>query len=278
MQGASAMKAFYQSHPGGTFVGDMTTCPFPLHVHESIELSYIVKGDCTMHIDDQTYTLYPGDFAIAFPLVPHSFESLSTDIEGMALFFMADAIDEFSNTFHKMMPVTPVVRSADVPADALLALDRLSGMKGTEYRPTRMACLHLLLATLLSAMTLRPAETQNEKGLADRVIKYIFDHACENITLSSTAHGLGISESHLSHLFSQQFHINFRRFVNAIRIDKAEALMRDPDMTLTAICYSCGYENMRTFRRAFVRETGMLPTAYLQKMRGETPFIAPIDA
>ena len=54
--------------------------------------------------------------------------------------------------------------------------------------------------------------------------------------------------------------------------------MRDPDMTLTAICYSCGYENMRTFRRAFVRETGMLPTAYLQKMRGEAPFIAQIDA
>lgn len=272
------MKAFYQSHPGGMFVGDMTTSPFPLHVHETIELSYIIKGDCVMQIDDDFYTLYPGDIAITFPLVPHSIDQLTTDSQGLVLFFLADGIDEFSNTFHKMMPVSPVVRAADVPQDALLALDRLSQMKGTEYRPTRLACLHLLLANLLSAMELRQAETQNEKGLADRVIKYIFDHACENITLSSTAHGLGISESHLSHLFSQQFHINFRRFVNAIRIDKAEALMRDPDMTLTAICYSCGYENMRTFRRAFVRETGMLPTAYLQKMRGEAPFIAQIDA
>ena len=272
------MKAFYQSHPGGMFVGDMTTSPFPLHVHETIELSYIIKGDCVMQIDDDSYTLYPGDIAVTFPLVPHSIDQLTTDSQGLVLFFLADGIDEFSNTFHKMMPVSPVVRAADVPQDALLALDRLSQMKGTEYRPTRLACLHLLLANLLSAMELRPAETQNEKGLADRVIKYIFDHACENITLSSTAHGLGISESHLSHLFSQQFHINFRRFVNAIRIDKAEALMRDPDMTLTAICYSCGYENMRTFRRAFVREMGMLPTAYLQKMRGEAPFIAQIDA
>ena len=272
------MKAFYQSHPGGMFVGDMTTCPFPLHVHETIELTYVTEGDCTMQIDDDIYTLYPGDIAIAFPLVPHSFEQMNTNIKGLAMFFLADSISEFANTFHKMMPVSPVVRAADVPQDALLALDRLSQMKGTEYRPTRLACLHLLLANLLSAMELRQAETQNEKGLADRVIKYIFDHACENITLSSTAHGLGISESHLSHLFSQQFHINFRRFVNAIRIDKAEALMRDPDMTLTAICYSCGYENMRTFRRAFVRETGLLPTAYLQKMRGEGIVGAKIDA
>ena len=247
-------------------------------MQETIELTYVTEGDCTMQIDDDIYTLYPGDIAIAFPLVPHSFEQMNTNIKGLAMFFLADSISEFANTFHKMMPVSSVLRAANVPPDALLALDRLSEMKGTDYHPLRLACLHLLLANVLASMEFRPSETVNEKGLADRVVKYIFEHACENITLSSTAHGLGISESHLSHLFSQQFHINFRRFVNAIRIDKAESLMRDPDMTLTAICYSCGYENMRTFRRAFVRETGMLPTAYLQKMRGEAPFIAPIEA
>jgi two-component system response regulator YesN len=75
---------------------------------------------------------------------------------------------------------------------------------------------------------------------------------------------VGISQSHLSHLFSQRFHVNFRRFVNAIRVDRAKMLMRDPRMTLTSICYSCGYENIRTFRRAFVRESGMLPSEYQQ--------------
>ena len=56
--------------------------------------------------------------------------------------------------------------------------------------------------------------------------------------------------------------------MNAIRIDRARMLMRDPRMTLTDISGRCGYENMRTFRRAFVRETGLLPTAYLQQLRG----------
>lgn len=274
------MKAFYQTHMGNLFVGDMTHDPFPLHVHETLELSYVTQGSCTVQIDGKLYDVQPGDIAISFPLVPHSFEALTPDCEGLVVFFQADSIEEFAATFHKLSPVCPVLRAEKVPEDARFALARLSGMKGREQEGTtmRLTYLHLLLAHLVAAMELQPAQTTNERGLADRVIKYIFDHACENITLSSTAHGLGISESHLSHLFSQQFQINFRRFVNAIRIDKAEALMRDPNMTLTAICYSCGYENMRTFRRAFVRETGLLPTAYLQKMRGDSAFSAQVEA
>ena len=272
------MKAFYETRNGTMFVGSMTTYPFPLHVHEMLELSYILEGDCTMQIDGKTYLLKPGDLAIAFPLVPHSYEQLSPDVKGFAAFFLADSITEFANTFHKLVPMKPVLRANEVPEDARFAIKRMLEHPGAEYHPTRLAYLHLLMAHVLNSMEFRPSQQMNEKGLADRVVKYIFDHACENITLASTAHSLGISESHLSHLFSQQFHVNFRRFVNAIRIDKAEALMRDPTLTLTAICYSCGYENMRTFRRAFVRETGLLPTAYLQKMRGDDAFSASIEA
>lgn len=272
------MKAFYQTHVGTLFVGEMTVYPFPLHVHEMLELIYILQGESLVQIDGENYLLKAGDIALAFPLVPHSFEQQSSDVKGFTTFFLADSISEFSNTFHTMLPVKPVLKAADVPEDARFAIQRLMEHPGNEYYPTRLAYLHVLLAHVLGAMEFRSADQLNEKGLADRVVKYIFDHACENITLSTTAHGLGISESHLSHLFSQQFHINFRRFVNAIRIDKAESLMRDPTMTLTAICYACGYENMRTFRRAFVRETGMLPTEYLQKMRGENAISAKIEA
>lgn len=272
------MKAFYETRGGTLFVGPMTRYPFPLHVHEMLELAYVIHGDCVMQIGGENYLLKAGDLAINFPLVPHSFEQLSSDVSGFTAFFLADSISEFSNTFHTLMPVSPVLRADRIPQEVHYAIDRLMEHPGNEYFPTRLAYLHVLLAHVMDAMEFQPAEQMNEKGLADRVVKYIFDHACENITLSNAAHSLGISESHLSHLFSQQFRINFRRFVNAIRIDKAEALMRDPTMTLTAICYACGYENMRTFRRAFVRETGLLPTAYLQKLRDENALVTSFDA
>lgn len=272
------MKAFYETRSENLFVGEMTHYPYPLHVHEIVELIGIREGSCTMQIDGKPYELNAGDIAIMFPLVPHSYDSLSEDIHGFASFFLSDTIEEFAGTFHTMLPVEPVLRAGSVPAEARLAIDQLMSTPNEQYSPSRLAYLHLLLASVLHAMQFQPTGAFNERGLAYRVVKYIFDHAFESITLTSAAHGLGVSESHLSHLFSQQFHINFRRFVNAIRIDKAKMLMRDPHMTLTAICYSCGYENMRTFRRAFVRETGLLPTAYLQELRNENGLISAMQA
>jgi len=245
----------------------MTAYPFPLHVHEIVELACVLQGEVTMQIDGQAYELCPGDVALVFPLIPHSFDRLSSDSRGLAAFFLAETIPQFTNTFLNTLPESPVLRSGRVNAEARLAIDRLANDTGGEA--SRLAYLHLMIANLFSEMDFRPIGSYSEQGLAYRVFKYIYDHACEDITLDNAARGLGISYSHLSHLFSQRFHINFRRFVNALRVDRAKMLMRDPRMTLTSICYSCGYENIRTFRRAFVRETGMLPSEYQQSQRAE---------
>lgn len=262
------MKAFYETRNESLFVGSMARYPFPLHVHEVVELVVVESGEFTMQIDGRAWHLGPGDAAIAFPLVPHSYEDdIPSTIRGFAAIFPADTIEEYANVFHTMLPVEPVLRAKDVDPEVHMAIKHLLETSDDEYAPSRLAYLHLLLSSLLHKMRFEPAGAFSERGLAYRVVKYVYDHAFERISLASAAHGLGVSESHLSHLFSQQFQINFRRFVNAIRIDRAKALMRDPHMTLTAVCFSCGYENMRTFRRAFVHETGMLPTAFLQELR-----------
>lgn len=266
------MRLFYETRPESLFLGNMTSYPFPLHVHEIVELACVRRGGCAMQLDGRAYELGPGDIAIAFPLVPHSFDRLSADAQGFAAFFLADAIPEFTGAFLNLLPEEPVLRADAVNDDARRAIERLVEIQNDENAPSRLAYLHLLVANVLHGLTLRPTGAYNERGMASRVVKYIFDHAFEDITLESAARELGISASHLSHLFAQQFHVNFRRFVNAIRIDRARMLMRDPRMTLTDISGRCGYENMRTFRRAFVRETGLLPTAYLQSQRQEAGF------
>lgn len=257
------MKAFYESRPEAFFAGPMTEYPFPLHLHEMVELIVVIRGSCTIQLSGETYDLVPGDAAVAFPLTPHSFDRLDADTLGFTAIFSADSIGEFSAVFRNMLPDSPVIRNEYTAEDVRFAVDRLMALHpdGMES-PMRLAYLHLILSHMLSGMSFRPASDWHERSMGSRVARYVYDHACEQITVASVAKDLSISESHLSHLFARQFQMNFRHYINAIRIDKATQLMHDPNLTLTQISDRCGFDNLRTFRRAFVRETGMLPAAY----------------
>ena len=256
------MNVFYESRNEPNFIGNMTESPFPLHVHEIVELVLILKGGCTIQLDGRSYDLKAGDAAIAFPLTPHSFDVIEPGTNGLSAFFPADTIAEFTTTFHTMLPDEPVLRGAYGIGDVKFAVQKLLGVSSNQSSPLRIAYLNLLLAHILSNLSFHPVSDYRDRGLGARCIRYVYDHACEEISVSTTARYLGISESHLSHMFAQQFQVNFRHFINAIRIDKATMLMRDPFMTLTQIYFQCGYDNARTFRRSFVRETGMLPAAF----------------
>ena len=68
------MKAFYEVRDERVYIGGMTRYPYPLHVHDVVELSCVLRGDCDIQLDGHAYTLHPGDIAVAFPLVPHRYQ------------------------------------------------------------------------------------------------------------------------------------------------------------------------------------------------------------
>ena len=261
------MNTFYEQRPEKLFIGEMTHYPFSTHVHEMTEILCLTAGSAVVTVDEMKYRLFPGDVAVVFPLVPHSYEELSGDIGGLAAIFLPDIIPEYAGTFHGLKPENPVLRAAQTGEELRLAIRRLSGLKMADDLPLCVAYLHVLLAGTLHSLTYCPVYDYRERGLGFRIIQYTTEHACDEITLESASHALGISASHLSHFFSETLHINFRRFINAIRIDKARLMMRDPDLTLTAICDACGFTNMRTFRRAFRAEMGCLPSEHQATLR-----------
>lgn len=41
---------------------------FPLHIHQVIELVHVIQGEIVMQIGPKTYTLKPGQLALAFQM------------------------------------------------------------------------------------------------------------------------------------------------------------------------------------------------------------------
>lgn len=261
------MITFYEHREEKLFIGEMTHFPFPPHVHEVAEMVILTSGSAKINIDGINYLLSPGDAAVVFPLVPHSYEEVSADVGGIAAIFPPDVIPEYAGTFHGLAPESPVLRADRIGPDTRHAVSRLGELNMDDDLPLCVAYLHVLLAGILHSLSYHPVYDYSEQDLANRIMRYVSDHACEEITLETVSHALGISSSHLSHFFAEKLHINFRHFINASRIARARLLMRDPNMTLTEISDACGYSNMRTFRRAFLKEVGCLPSEHMQILR-----------
>lgn len=257
------MNAFYEQRPEKLFIGGMTRFPVATHVHSVAELLTVTQGTAVLTVDERVFRLTPGDSVVIFPLIPHSYDRLEESTRGVVAIFPPDLIPEYANTFHGLLPEDPLLPAARTSLDLRLAVDRLSRLDMHSDLPLCIAYLHVVLAGVLHSLTYRPVYDYSQRGLGFRIMQYISDHAFEEISLDSVSRALGISVSHLSHFFSGRLHTNFRRFINAIRIEKARALMQDPDMTLTEICGLCGYSDMRTFRRAFQAEMGCNPSEYL---------------
>ena len=261
------MNTFYEQRSEKLFIGEMTHSPVPAHVHSLAEMLILTRGSAVVSIDGRAYRLSAGDAVVIFPLVIHSYDELSEDVGGLVSIFPPDIIQEYAGTFHGLQPEDPFLPAEKTCVELRLAVDRLNHLNMDDNLAMCIAYLHVLLAGVLHSLTYRPVYDYSDRGLGHRIIQYISDHAFEEITLESASHALGISASHLSHFFSEQLHTNFRRFINAIRIERARMLMRDPSMTLTEVCDACGYTNMRTFRRAFQAEMGCLPSDHLLALR-----------
>lgn len=263
------LPVFYERRPENLFVGTICDHPFPCHVHDVTEIICLTQGTVEMTIAGETVCLQAGDLAMVFSSIPHSYDYVSADAAGLTLIFTADAIPEYKRTLRSMRPASPLLKAAEVPQELQPVIAQLMSFPQEDQTPLRLAYLHLFLAHLFMKAPLQPVDRNMLTGVTSQALNYVGEHFTEPISLESTARALGISRIHLSHIFSQQLHINFRQYVNSLRIDLACNLLRDPENSISQVAWKCGYGNLRTFHRAFLSQLGMPPNQYRRRFLGD---------
>ncbi len=101
----------------------------------------------------------------------------------------------------------------------------------------------------------------NVHTIVQRVSRYIHDHACEDLSLSSIADMVGVSPSHLSRLFKKEMGVSFLNYVLECKIHAAMILMKETDLSISEIAAKIGYSE-RNFSRVFQKYVHMTPGQY----------------
>jgi transcriptional regulator GlxA family with amidase domain len=71
----------------------------------------------------------------------------------------------------------------------------------------------------------------------------------------------GVSEGHFARSFKQAFGIPPHRYLLTRRIERATALLRDTDLSITEIAFQTGWDSLGTFGRTVHDVTGESPGA-----------------
>src|SRR5947209_5572971 len=113
-------------------------------------------------------------------------------------------------------------------------------------------------------MTGSPAEAQNLRDLAllRRVRDRIDREYAQPLDVEALARGAHMSAGHFSRQFRLAYGESPYGYLMTRRIERAMALLRRGDLSVTDVCFSVGCSSLGTFSTRFTELVGVPPSTY----------------
>lgn len=92
------------------------------------------------------------------------------------------------------------------------------------------------------------------------------------LDIAALAQLVSMSPAHFIRTFKATFGETPHRYLQRRRVERASALLRQGDLSITDICMRVGFSSLGTFSRTFTEIIGRTPSDY---RRTTAPFLAP---
>ena len=117
--------------------------------------------------------------------------------------------------------------------------------------------------------SVRQNQANRESMLAQNIVKTLQDEfSNQDMSLTLLSLRFGIAEKRLSTMIRESTGLSFQGYLEKLRIDHANVLLEQGEMTVDKIACATGYVNDRTFRRAYIRVMGYAPSRHRQLLMG----------
>lgn len=266
------------------------------HWHEEIEIVYFQTGNFILEANMERYPVDTEGLYFIRSGELHRIFSAGRCRES-AVVFSPYLLTFLSNDAAQSRLLTPLAASALRLPRCILPTDPCYTQVLAEYQKIVRQCNNqdgitvtsetqqiFIKAALLNILGLcseygllsssEPSRNQNIEDLKT-VLSYIHAHYSDHIYVRDLASLLSLNEQYFCRMFKKAIGQSPMAYVNAYRIRRACALLRDTTKPVTDICLECGFSNFGNFLREFRKKTGITPLKYRQMSRGGTPASSP---
>ncbi len=238
---------------------------FAMHTHDFFEIEIVVSGEAQTHLNGTPLSLCRGSAQVLSPTDMHDLHVLRP----VTLYKLSVTSDWLSeDSLAELIGVVGAVQFTEQElADLIPLLDLLVKESGSELAERQRLREHLFGCVLCffekaqtvisSSPTAAVAATQQ----IGKSLGYILLNFTGPLSLKEVAEHSHLSSVYFSTVFHQTVGMPFVGYLNELRLNRARQLLRYSQLSVSEICYSCGFNSASHFQRLFKKRFGCSPTA-----------------
>lgn len=232
------------------------------HYHNYYELYFLREGSCSYFIDDKSYDIKAGDLVLIPSGVIHK-----TKYDGVYTRKLINFSRHYipKSAIPAVSSITYVYRNDNIVPEINEIFEKIEEecKKEDEHTPDALKSYTQLLFILIARNDNMADHSAPGNPFVESAIKYIQRNYANDITLSSIAKMQSVSPEHLSRSFKKETGFGFNEYVTLVRLQRAERLLSEnPNISVSEVAYSCGFNDSNYFTNRFKRAYGMPPLRF----------------
>ena len=251
------------------------------HFHPEIELVYVNKGKGKRHIGNHISYFNNSQLVLIGSNLPHLgyMDRLTTNGSETLIQFKPDFLGEHFFKIPEMIVIDQLFERAkkgirfniEIKKRIGAKIEELVDVQGTDRIISFLEILKDLATTddytILNADGFAFETKPQDSAKIDLAFKHINENFKRHISLDEIADLVSMTVPAFCRFFKKTTGKTFTKFVNEYRVVHATKLLFESQMSITDICFECGFNNFSHFNKLFNDFTGKSASKYRNEMK-----------
>jgi len=236
---------------------------YETHWHDYFEIEMLVEGRANHILNGRKYDLKKGDIYLLTPIDFHEIHPTSPKTTVMNIMFTEELVSDellfyFFNTHEN------IIGHLDEKEYNFLytIIDRaISEYTEKQIFSQNMVrnIIECIFITLGRKFNILSRQENREYGSMQKVLMYVHHHFREDPSLEEIALVAGLNPGYFSSVFHQFTGKTYKKYLNELKMNYAKKLLLSGNLSVTEVCYNCGYNTLSHFLREFKKYHGITP-------------------
>ena len=238
---------------------------FHTHWHNRIELLRITSGSLIVNINGEVITAEKNSVVVINPCLSHTGFTEKDGAEYIVISFdMNNFLNSSVASSKYLSPILEQKILLDNYVNTPLFISEVDNIiKHFKTDPLfTISSVYRFLSLFFKNEKFRQFEKPYNNQAFYKIIKYLNEHFCESLSISTISKIFGYSETYLCQKFKECTGLTVINYINILRLEKAQMLLKTTNKSISEIAFLCGFNDLNYFSHCFKNNLNISPSKF----------------